>query len=761
MGGLVRGIIKFVAIAAAFVVGGPIAAIVAAVATDKLLKVVGLGPKSPKISSASTDRLQATINPRAYRSIAFGHTALNNDVHYQEFTGSNQEYYNQIVTCASHAVQSIDEIWFDDELAWSTGGGVASKFSGYLTVTTRTEGTTANAFTISGSSSWTSGASRMVGLAYIHLRYKLTGNSKKTESPFSSGLTSRITIRGKGAKMYDPRLDSTVGGSGSHRADDQTTWAWVSDDVGRNPALQLLWFLLGWRIQNPVTSAWKLAVGAGLPVERIDLDSFITAANFCDETVTLATTGTEPRYRSDGAFNEGDDPKQVQDNLLAAMNGVLRDAGGKLKLEILHNDLASPVVSLTDADVVGEFQWIQTQPIDQTFNVVRGQYVDASDEGLYQPVDYPDVRIASFDDIERVQEFQCPMVQSASQAQRLAKMFLQREQYPGTFQAEFLASAWQCEVGSVVEFTFPALGFDAKLFRVVEHSIRLDGLCPMVLREENEAIYAWDAEESPAVVPAAPITYDPLNNAVISAINNDLSTSISGPATITINANSSGAITTTLPRTQAYTLSQDGADVTTSTTWSVDVISGTIDASIGASDGILSLNTSGGLLTNSLIRIYAEYAGFTKAFDVSVAKSVASATSSGSTGGTTANGFINTTISTATMVAASDEITVTVGSGGQVDLSCTYAFTAASSSGVWTIYAQWYRWNGSAYVAIGSEVLSEVAYIPSLGGEGTGICSFSDTGLTASSSQKYQLFMRNPSGTVARYVDGFVSGAGS
>lgn len=473
-----------------------------------LAGAVGLGPKPPQISGAETSRLQANVDTRAARKIVFGRTAANTDVAYQEFTGTNQDTLNTIVTLASHALESIDEVWFDDKQAWTSGGGVGSAFSGYLAVTTRTEGTVANAFTITGSSSWTAGASRMVGNAYVWLRYTLSGSG----SPFASSISARMTFRVRGAKLYDPRRDSTVGGSGTHRASDQATWAWVSDDVGRNPALQLLWYLLGWRIQNPVTGQWKLAVGLGLPVDRIDIPSFMAAANICDELVALAAGGAEPRYRSDGVFGESDDPSLVFENLCAAMNGVLRDNGGKLSLEILRNDLGSPVVDLGEADVIDGFTWLQTPPIDQTFNIIRGQYVDPSDASLYQPVDYPDVVLTSPDGIDRSKTFNFGMVQSASQAQRLAKTYLQRAQYPGTFTADFLASAWRCQVGSVVRLTFPALGFNNKLFRVIEHSIRTDGRCPMVLREEDASIYAWSASEAPAVTAAAPISYNPLND---------------------------------------------------------------------------------------------------------------------------------------------------------------------------------------------------------------------------------------------------------
>lgn len=737
-------------------IGYGIAAAGISFGVSTIARIAGLGPKSPKISSASTDRLNASINPRAYRSSVVGITAMNTDVAYQEFTGANQEYYNQVIVCASHGVESIDQIWLDDELAWSSGGGVVSKYSGYLTVTTRMEGTAANALTITGSSSWTAANSRLVGCAYVWLRYKLTGNSKKTESPFAGGLTTRITIKGKGAKLYDPRQDTTVGGSGTQRADDQSTWAWSSDDVGRNPPLQLLWFLLGYRITNPTTSAQKLAVGAGIPPARIDIDSFITAANMCDESVALAIGGTEPRYRADGVWNEGDDPKTVQDALLAAMNGVLRDAGGKLRLEILHNDLSTPVTSLSHADVVGEFQWVQTPAIDQTFNVVRGQYVDATNEGLYQLVDYPDVSIDTPDGIDRDQQFSCPMVQSPSQAQRLAKTFLQRAQYPGTFSAEFLASAWNCEVGSPVTLTFPALAFDNKLFRVIEHSIQFNGLCRMVLREENAAIYVWDAEEAGAVTAAAPNTYNPLNNPVLSAINNDVGSVIAGPAAITINADATGTITTYLPRNQAYTLFNGGVDVTTSAAWSVSVVSGTISASVGSSTGILSLDKSGGVLTNSLVRITAEYGGFAQVFDVTVTKVIGSAMASGGP-----SGAVGVAITTTTMVAASDEITVTVGSGGNVLLSASYDFVADATSGNYSVYAQWYHWNGSAYVALDSEVESDVPFNGTAENIGSGSISYSHTGLTPAASEKYRLYMRNKLNATRRDVWGSVSGAGS
>ncbi|MGK3946306.1 hypothetical protein ABK046_49130, partial [Streptomyces caeruleatus] len=49
-----------------------------------------------------------------------------------------------------------------------------------------------------------------------------------------------------GAPLYDPRKDSTVGGSGSHRINDIATWEYTNG-VGTNPALQILALKIGFK----------------------------------------------------------------------------------------------------------------------------------------------------------------------------------------------------------------------------------------------------------------------------------------------------------------------------------------------------------------------------------------------------------------------------------------------------------------------------------------------------------------------------------
>lgn len=470
-----------------------------------------LGAKIPK---TQLSRLNVSLDPSTPRKVVFGTTAMPLDLRYHESSGTDQEYVDYIIAVAAHKVASITEIWFEEKQAWTLAGGVTGTYSGYLTVAVRTEGTAGNYISINGGGKWGS-SRRLTGCAYLHLRIKRTGVTKKAESPLVGGLPSRVTVIGDGALLYDPRKDSTVsGGSGSHRATDQSTWgAYTNADDTDNPALQLLWWMLGWEING------KLSVGCGIPYNRIDMASFITAANICDENVTLATGGTQKRYRASGTASDGDDRSDIINNLLISMNGTLRDNGGKLTVTAMKNDLADYVLTFNENDMYGEFDWQQTRGLTENYNIIRGRYVDPSSNSLYQMVDYPEIGFAAPDGIERVMSVDLPYVEDGRRAQRIAKQVLQRNQYRGMFSTTFSAKALGCQVGDIVRVSLETLGWSNKLFRVVSQEIRFDGQVPMALIEENAAIYAWDADDVAPITPTAPTIYDPLNSPFILGID--------------------------------------------------------------------------------------------------------------------------------------------------------------------------------------------------------------------------------------------------
>jgi hypothetical protein len=507
MGKVVRAIVGVGLLVVGVMTANPVLIGMGASMTLSSISEIAFAPKIPR---SQLSRLNVSLDPNTPRKGVLGTTAMPLDLRYHEASGSDQEFIDYIIAVAAHKVASIDQIWFEEKLAWSAAGGVTSTYNGYLTVETRTEGTAGNAITVNSGAVWDSSC-RLTGCAYVRIRIKRTGNTKKTESPLVQGLPSRITIIGEGGLLYDPRLDGTVpGGSGSHRADDQTTWgSYAGADDYDNPALQLLWFMLGWKING------KLSIGAGVPPARIDLESFITAANICDEDITLAIGGTQKRYRTSGTVSDEDGRMDAINTYLACMNGTLRDNGGKLTLSLLKNDLADPVLDFTDGDFLGEFAWDQTGGgLSQGHNIIRGRYVDPSTQSLYQMAEYPEVSLESPDGIERVMTFDLPFVEDGRRAQRLAKQVLQRHQFRGQLSAEFSAKALGCDVGDIVQVSLEALGFNNKPFRVVSKEVRPDGRVPLGLLEESQLIYQWDKDDLAPVVPRTPVVYDPLLNMI-------------------------------------------------------------------------------------------------------------------------------------------------------------------------------------------------------------------------------------------------------
>jgi Putative phage tail protein len=754
MGKLLK-IVGFVALAvfAAPIAGAVLGATAAGAALSSAILAIGIsgalstaaslitGNKTPR---SQLSRLNVSLDVTTPRKAVFGTTAMNLDIRYQEASGANQEYIDYVLCVAAHKVKSIDEIWFEEKQAWTAGGGVTSTYSGYLTVNTILEGGAASYFTVNGGSRW--GADeRMTGCALVHIRIKRTGNDKKSESPLVSGLPSRVTIIGEGALLYDPRLDSTVaGGSGAHRADNQTTWgSYTAADDTDNPALQLLWWLLGWKIND------RLSVGCGVPPERIDLPSFITAANICDENVTLSIGGTQKRYRTSGTASDADDRMGIINTFLSCMNGTLRDSGGKLTLQVMKNDLADYVLDFDENDIIGEFEWNQTRGLTDSYNAARGRFIDPSTTSLYQMADYPEVGFASPDGIPRVMALDLPYVEDGRRAQRIAKQVLQRNQYRGMFSATFKAKALGCSVGDVVRISFSALGWSNKLFRVVSQEIRFDGLVPMALVEENAAIYAWDADDVAPVSPTAPVVYDPLNNPFMQGISQVGSRHEPGDTTAAFTANYAGTLDAgQLPRNIAFKRWQITADVTADATWAIDSQGGITGGTVTVVDGIVTIPSGVSIPAATEIVVSSAYDGVTLISRIAVTKSNG-ASPPGTGGGTSVSDSTFGTVSGTTLAAISDLMTVKTGTGGQLTFSAPLSIYAAAASpdGIFGAIGQWrYRPVSGSFSDAGTqadEIFAATVELESgvyFASAGYIDISATVTGLTASTDYEVQLF---------------------
>ena len=472
-------------------------------------------------SSAQLSALNLSFDPLASRKLSFGTGLLSTDVLYWEPSGTNQEYADYIIGMAAHEIAGGDTIYSESNVLWTLAGGVQGIYVGYLTVDVRLVGTSSNGIAINSGATWDSTCT-LTGCAYLHLRIKRTGASAKADSPFSGGLPSRMTVVGRGMKLYDPRQDSTNGGSGSMRPNDQTTWAFTG--IGDNHALQALTFLLGWKIGGVVS------VGVGLPPARLEMPDWITAANICDEAVAITGGGTQARYSGGGIFGDTDAPTAVLSSLCTHMNAELRDVTGKLGIAIAHNDLSGALTAFADSDIIGNYERGYGTALNDSFNSLRGSITDPSTAALYQLAPWGSVKIASVDGIDRHSTLDLALNHDTERAQRIATQVLMRQQYQDTFTADFGPRMWAKRTGDPITLTFAPCGFVNQKFRIVSMEnkvVQTDAdaqqFCAVTLRVDDPAVYAWSA--GLAVLPAATVPlvpYNPRNNPLATIAGTDI-----------------------------------------------------------------------------------------------------------------------------------------------------------------------------------------------------------------------------------------------
>jgi hypothetical protein len=469
-----------------------------------LSAALSLFRKAPSISQSSVQRLSQSIDPTAYRKIIFGRTAAGNDMRFAENAyGSKSDRSAYVIALASHKVNAIKTFYVEDDVAWN-GSIIKPGLIGFRAVT---EGNSSNGQALGSGRYWNSTAT-FTGCAYIGLTWK---NDPKL---LPNGIPTKTVTIVEGCPVYDPRRDSANGGSGSHRPDNQNSWGWSADgvDSGRNPALALLTYLIGWKING------SLVWGMGVPLSRINLDSFRAYANICEEAVSLSSGGSVQRYTIDGIFSTSDSHESIISAITACMGSCkLNDLGGHYQLVGGYDDTLGPKIDFDENDLVGPvgqptpYSWVPAPSIRDTFNIASGRFANPS--GLFQLDSWGTIITApQADGIPRTMTLDFGAVTRAETCQRIAKQFLLKEaKCPGVFTALFGPKAFAVQVGSLVTLSLGPQGWNKKLFRVQAQAETHDLLFQMTLREESSEVYAWDREEKPLPFTIRPPGYDPLS----------------------------------------------------------------------------------------------------------------------------------------------------------------------------------------------------------------------------------------------------------
>lgn len=125
---------------------------------------------------------------------------------------------------------------------------------------------------------------RGAGVAYAVVFSELRKNGDGLTSP------AKLLFEVVGAPLYDWRKDSTMGGSGAHRWDDQSTW-----EYSDNPVVQI------YNLERGFFNGTQRMVGKAVRASRLPLAEYTQAANICDE---IMSDGSK-RYRAHAIAKDG------------------------------------------------------------------------------------------------------------------------------------------------------------------------------------------------------------------------------------------------------------------------------------------------------------------------------------------------------------------------------------------------------------------------------------------------------------------------
>jgi hypothetical protein len=276
------------------------------------------------------------------------------------------------------------------------------------------------------------------------------------------------------------------------------------------------------------TWGFKAVYGGDMPLADLN-----AAANVCDEAVPLAIGGsppaTEPAYTCNGKFPVTMRRGEILQNLLTSCAGRISDHEPYIIYPAayfgvsfaLGSNPGGSVVSLPafNSIAAGPIKWHQIS-IRDLYNGVKGTYISPANK--WQAADFPpycqdalhgyagpslyggDINLAADGGDRRWLDIQLPFTNTASTAQRIAKIELLRRRHFEMATLILNMYAYQIARLDIGLFTIPQLQWVAKQFEVTAIRLRLEGgsgggAIPLTveldLQGNDAAIYQWSTSE--------------------------------------------------------------------------------------------------------------------------------------------------------------------------------------------------------------------------------------------------------------------------
>jgi predicted phage tail protein len=452
---------------AGFLGGGVVAKIVAGVVTtgavlagQKLLGKI----MAPDVSDMGVEGISIRDNAPSNTApipVIYGRRQVGGSRVFITTTGQDNKFLHLVLAICEGEVSELHQIYINDVALYNADGSINEKFRGgdenraYIKVNFHTGADDQVADSDLKASTYLWGDNHTLsGICYAYVRLEYN-----TEI-WSSGLPI-INFDISGKKVNDIR----------NTADDANGLFRFSS----NPALCIRDYLINSRY------------GRSIATSEIDDTSFIAAANYCDESITI-DTGTQLRYGCNGVVNTDASSIENLTKMLTSCRGFLIYTGGKYKLVL--DKIDSSTFAFTADNMIGDVS-MSIGSKSTLWNRCKANFFNSEKEWAndYAIEDSATYRAAD-NDLLLEGSIELPFTSDQPTAKMIARQAMNqsRESIMVTFKATI--EALQVECGDVVTITSDSFGWSTKKFRILEISMDYLDEITFTAREYSDNVYS-------------------------------------------------------------------------------------------------------------------------------------------------------------------------------------------------------------------------------------------------------------------------------
>ncbi len=301
----------------------------------------------------------------------------------------------------------------------------------------------------------------------------------------------------QGIKLYDPRLDTTAGGSGSHRWDTPSTWAFSDNNM-----------VIIYNILRGIYYGGDWVWGGRARAAQLPYTVWAAAMDACDENVTLDAGGTEKRFRAGREVFFNERPADVIAELLTGCTGRLTQTAGAWYPLVGVPETADGTFTDDDLIITEGMTFDPFPNLDQIINGATGTYLEPSQgwEAKETAPYYSTTLEAADDDRQQLEGLDLGTTFSGTQAQRILKATVAESRRFKRHVLQLRPSFGQYRPLQVLAWTSTSQSYTSKLFLITAKTELPNGNVILGLQEIDPADYEWTAATDEQPISFAPLT---------------------------------------------------------------------------------------------------------------------------------------------------------------------------------------------------------------------------------------------------------------